>query len=70
METSDFTMLQGSRRGIIPLGLVLNLGLDWLLHCSCGAAAHEGIIYLVSDHNYGEKHVDPICSHCRLPQQG
>lgn len=63
-------MLQGARRGIIPLGLVLALGLDCLLHCDCRAAAHEGIICLVGDHNQGGKHVGPVCSHCRFPQQG
>lgn len=63
-------MLEGSRRGIIPLGLVLALRLDWLLHCNCRAAAHEGIIYLVPDHKQGEKHVDPIRSHRGLPLQG
>lgn len=47
-------MLEGSRRGIIPLGLVLALRLDWLLHCNCRAAAHEGIIYLVPDHKQGD----------------
>lgn len=50
----DFTMLLGSRRGIIPLGLVLALRLDWLLHRNCRAAAHEGIIYLVQDHKQAE----------------
>lgn len=50
----DFNVLLGSRRGIIPLGLVLALRLDWLLHCNCRAAAHEGIIYLVWDHKQAE----------------